>query len=90
VRRAAKVDQNQPAIVEAMRSVGAKVEHTHQIGGGFPDLIVWAKGRTFLAEIKMPGEGLNKQQAEFFASWPGEIHIVRTTEEAIKAVTGDF
>jgi hypothetical protein len=90
LRRAAKADQNQPAIVEAMRSVGAKVLHSHQMGGGFPDLIVWARDRTFLVEVKMPGEKINKLQAEFIATWPGEIHVVRTTEEAIKAVTGDF
>jgi hypothetical protein len=82
------VDQNQPAIVQAMRSVGAKVEHSHQIGGGFPDLIVWAKGRTFLVEVKMPGEKLNKQQVEFVAAWPGELHVVHNEAEAVKAVTG--
>lgn len=82
------MDQNQPAIVQAMRSVGAKVEHCHQIGGGFPDLIVWAKGRTFLVEVKMPGEKLNKQQVEFIATWPGEIHVVHNEAEAIKAATG--
>jgi hypothetical protein len=89
VRRDAKADANQPAVVAALRSVGAKVEHTHQVGGGFPDLVVWARGRTFLAEVKMPGESLNKQQAEFFAAWPGEIHILRTPEEAIKAAIGE-
>ena len=88
MRRAAKVDQNQPAIVQAMRSVGAKVEHSHQIGGGFPDLIVWANGRTFLVEVKMPGEKLNKQQVEFVAAWPGELHVVHNEAEAVKAVTG--
>lgn len=83
------MDQNQPAIVEAMRSIGAKVFHLHQVGGGCPDLLVWAKNRTFLAEVKMPGEPLNKQQVEFVSTWPGEIHVVHTTEEAVRAVVGE-
>ena len=90
MRRAAKVDGNQPEIVEALRRVGAKVLHLHQVGGGCPDLLVWGKGRSFLMEVKQPGENINKLQAEFIATWPGEIHVVRTTEEAIKAVTGDY
>ena len=90
MRRVAKVDGNQPAIVEALRRVGAAVIHLHQVGGGCPDLLVHGRNRTFLLEVKQPGEKINKLQAEFIATWPGEIHVVRTTEEAIKAVTGDF
>ncbi len=39
-RRAAKADANQPAIVAALRRCGFHVAHTHQVGGGFPDLVV--------------------------------------------------
>lgn len=89
MRRAAKVDQNQPEIVKALRDVGAKVHHLHREGGGCPDLLVTTGiKRTFLLEVKMPGETVNKQQAEFIQAWPGEIHIVRTIEEAIAAVVG--
>lgn len=82
------MDENQPEIVEALRKVGAKVVHTHQLGGGFPDLIVWARNRMFLLEIKMPGEPLNKQQVEFIAAWPGEIHVAHSEIEAVEAAIG--
>lgn len=82
------MDKNQPEIVKALRDVGAKVQHLHAVGEGCPDLLVATGKRTFLLEVKMPGENVNKQQAEFIQSWPGEIHIVRTIEEAVAAVVG--
>lgn len=88
MRRAAKVDENQSLIVKALRAIGAAVYPLHRVGGGCPDLLVHGKQRTFLMEIKTRGETINKAQAEFIAKWPGEIHIVYTPEEAIRAVTG--
>lgn len=38
--RAAKVDKNQPEIVEALRAEGAVVQHLHAVGVGCPDLLV--------------------------------------------------
>jgi hypothetical protein len=88
MRRAAKVDASQAAIVETLRSIGAWVRPLHAVGQGFPDLIVWARGRFFLLEVKEPGEKPNKQQAEFMAACPGEIHVARTPEEAVLAAIG--
>lgn len=82
------MDKNQPEIVKALRDVGAKVQHLHGIGGGCPDLLVATKYKTCLLEIKVPGENINALQAEFISVWPGEIHIVRTIEEAVAAVVG--
>ena len=55
-----KVDANQADIVALFRSLGAKVRPTHEIGGGFPDLIVEYRYpsrrtnglKTMLVEIK--------------------------------------
>jgi hypothetical protein len=44
--------------------------------------------RTFLLEVKMPGEKINKLQAEWLAAWPGEVHVVRTPDEALKVLLG--
>jgi hypothetical protein len=85
--RAAKVDANQALIVKALRAIGAAVYPLHRVGHGCPDLLVYGKRRTFLMEIKTRGETINKAQAEFIAKWPGEVHVVYTPEEAIKAVT---
>lgn len=88
MRQAAKADANQPSIVAALRKCGVKVYHTHQIGGGFPDLLVWHRNRYVLLEVKMPGEHPNKEQREFIAACPGEIHCVRSITEALEAVLG--
>lgn len=88
MRRAAKVDSTQAAIVERLRSIGVWVQHLHQVGQGCPDLLVWNRGRYVLVECKSPGEKINKMQAEFIARCPGEIHVVQTPDEAVKAVLG--
>ena len=88
MRRAAKTDASQSAIVERLREIGAWVRPTHQIGQGFPDLLVYARGRLFLIEVKEPGEKLNKLQAAFLEHCPCEVHVVRTPEEAVLAAIG--
>jgi hypothetical protein len=64
------------------------VFHSYELGKGFPDLICWSRGRYVLLECKVPGERINKQQAEFIATCPGEIHVVHSPEEALTAVIG--
>jgi hypothetical protein len=86
--RAKRVDGTQPAIVEALRRIGAWVLHLHEVGKGCPDLLVWNRGRFLMLECKVEGEGPNKLQAEFMAACPGEIHVVRSPEEAVAAVIG--
>ena len=88
-RHAARTDDNQAEVVKRLREF-SRVTPTHQVGGGFPDLVVQFMGRTILMEVKMPGESLNKDQAKFFAEWNGgEIYIVRTPEEALKHLIGE-
>lgn len=88
MRRASKVDSTQGAIVEALRKVGAWVFPLHAVGGGFPDLLVWNRGRYVLVECKAAGD-LNKLQVEFIATCPGEVAVVRSPEEALLAVLGE-
>jgi len=88
VRRAAKTDASQAAIVERLRSIGVWVLHLHAIGKGCPDLLCWHRGRAFLLEVKEPGERPNQMQAEFMAACPMELHIARSPEEAVMAAIG--
>ncbi len=84
MRHAARTDDNQPAVVDALRAIGAKVIYIK-----LPlDLLVWFRGRTLLVEVKDDDGRLTKQQVEFLATWPGEAHVVRGPEEAITAVVG--
>jgi hypothetical protein len=68
MRRAARVDANQEAIVSALRAANAYV----WIIGLPVDLLVGYKGHTFLVELKSgPRKRLTKLQADFFENWSG-------------------
>jgi hypothetical protein len=86
MRRAARIDNNQTLIIDALKKVGVSVE----ILGKPLDLLVCCRGETSLMEIKNPdrSEEWSKDQLEFIARWPGKIHIVRSIKDAIAAVLG--
>jgi hypothetical protein len=92
LRTASRVDANQPAVVKALRAIGASVLHTHQLKNCF-DLLVGYRGRTFLMEVKDPSQPPSARQltpgeAEFRRRWCGTpYHIVHTPDEAIRIVT---
>ena len=90
--RAAKADDNQPEIVQALRAIGASVAHTHMVGRGFPDIAVGYRGLNYLIEIKdgdkQPSKRkLTPQEQEFFDSWRGQVAIAKDAQEAIDIVT---
>lgn len=87
MRRAAKIDENQPEIVNALRKIGASVAITSQLGAGFPDLVVGLRGETFLLEVKTPQGKMTKDEMCFMTEWRGHYMIVRTIEQAIDAIT---
>jgi hypothetical protein len=68
MRRAARVDATQEAIVSALRAAGAYVWVI-----GLPvDLLVGYKGHTFCVEVKSgPRKRLTKLQTDFFENWSG-------------------
>jgi hypothetical protein len=68
MRYAARTDENQAAIVEALRKAGADV----WIIGLPVDLLVGYKGHTFLVEVKNgPKRRLTALQDDFFKNWSG-------------------
>lgn len=86
MRRAAKVDKNQAAIVDALRKLGASVASTAAIGKGFPDLVVGIHGRTFLCEIKdgakpPSARKLTDDQVKFKADWKGDWTLLESIED---------
>lgn len=52
MKRAARIDANQPEIVGAFRDAGWMVHVTSQFGGGFPDLVCARLGRVVFVEVK--------------------------------------
>lgn len=76
MRRAAKVDANQPAIVAALREIGATVQPLHTVGQGCPDLLVGYQGKTLLMEVKdgskpPSARKLTPDQQVWHAGWQG-------------------
>ena len=89
MRRAAKVDENQRAIVKALRAIpGMTVEVGHD------DILVGFKGRTFWFEVKRP-EAVSKRVNEVLASqiteserkrweeWAGHYRIVWSIDQIL-------
>jgi Holliday junction resolvase len=92
MRRAAKIDRNQPEIVKALRAIGCTVAITSAVGQGFPDLVVARSRRNWLIEVKdgrLPPSAreLTADQVEFHARWAGQIDVVNSVDEAITLVT---
>lgn len=87
MRRAAKVDANQEEIVKRLRECSVTVE----IIGKPLDLLVCCRGVTSLMEIKNADgkDALTKDQVNFLSRWPGVVHIVRSPDEAVRAVLGE-
>jgi hypothetical protein len=68
MRLAARVDENQKAIVAALRAVGAYV----WIIGLPVDLLVGYRNHTFLVEIKRDSKAtFTVKQDDFFENWKG-------------------
>jgi Holliday junction resolvase len=92
MRRAAKVDANQPEIVAALRKVGADVQSLAAVGEGVPDLLVGFRGETFLIEVKDGSKApsarqLTDDQIEWHAAWRGgRCVVVNDVVEALAAI----
>jgi len=83
MRRRAKIDGNQTLIVEALRSVGWRVQSTAQIGKGFPDLVISRGHDVRLVEVKQLKGKLTDDQRRFMVQdgWP--VLVIRSVEDAL-------
>lgn len=89
MRKAAKIDDNQKAIVNVLRQIGASVQSLAATGKGCPDLLVGYHGINYLMEIKDGDKVLSKQkltidQEHWHTLWRGSVHIVKSVDEALK------
>lgn len=84
--RNARVDTNQKEIVTKLREQGCTVLSLATIGRGAPDICVGYMGANYLFEIKSTRGKLNEKQIEWFASWRGQVHEVRTLENILKVI----
>lgn len=83
VRRAAKRDATEPAIVEALRRCGWSVQPISVADA--PDLILGKCGRTYLAEVKTAKGRVKPGQAEWHRKWEGaDVVILRSVDDALR------
>jgi len=90
-----RVDENQKSIVSALKAIGACVIDLSGSGGGVMDLLVIYRGKVWMVEVKNPAkpkadQSLTTAQIRVHAEIGragGEVHIVRTINEAIALVT---
>lgn len=91
MRRAAKVDANQDAIVSVLKAWGATVQSLAAIGKGCPDLLVGYRGHTILLEIKdgrkPPSQRqLTEHQQKWMSEWKGGTLAVVTDIQGIETL----
>lgn len=89
MRRAARIDANHVAIVDALRAVGASVQTLS--AKGVPDLLVGWRGRNLLLEVKdcakIPSQQrLTPDQQVWHAAWRGQVTVVNSIDSALKAL----
>lgn len=95
MRRAARIDTNQPEIVQALRDVGASVAITSMVGAGFPDIVVGYRDHNYLIEIKDGSKPpsrrkLTKDEQAFFDTWRGTVYIAKDVDEALEIIGADY
>lgn len=92
MRKRAKIDSNQPEIVEAARKLGATVALLHQLGGGVPDILIGYRGINYLCELKngslSPSRRvLTPDEDKFHTSWKGQICVIESIDDLIKLLS---
>ena len=88
--RIKRVDENQRAIVERFRALGAEVAILSSLGNGVPDLIVChplIPGWQCFVEVKdgnkkPSARRLTPDEERFHARWTGNLVIISSTNEA--------
>lgn len=94
MRMRAKRDDNEAAIVKALRAMGCLVEFIS--GTGIPDLLVWSPFRKciLLLEVKDGDKSparrrLRPEQLAFHTAWAGSgapVHVVESVQQALDVV----
>lgn len=87
MRRAAKRDASEPAIIAALRAIGALVQPLN--GRDIPDLLIGYRGRIGLIEAKSRGGKLEPGQQEFHQQWAAmPVGVAYNADDAIALVRG--
>jgi hypothetical protein len=91
VRRIARVDANQAAIVAGLRAAGCSVLCLHQLGKGVPDIVVGTRRGNLFLEIKdgtkpSASRKLTPDEKAWHAAWRGPREVVSSLQGALAAL----
>lgn len=95
IRRRARIDASQTAIVAELRRIGATVQSIATVGNGCPDLVVGWAGANYLIECKSERARAKKtgkimradeQHENWQDTWRGQVATVYTPHEALQAI----
>ena len=94
MRRAAKIDDNQNEIVQALRQCGASVQTLAAVGQGVPDILIGYRGRNLCVEIKDGSKSPSKRrltadQVMWHRQWKGQVCVVESIDEALELLRLD-
>lgn len=92
MRRRARTDDNQTAIVEALRDIpGVSVAITSALGNGFPDIVVGVGARNYLIEIKDGSKPpsrreLTDDEYDWHERWTGQVDIALCLDDVLEII----
>lgn len=91
MRRASKIDENQPEIVLALRKIGASVQILSAVGDGCVDILVGHVGKNYCLEIKdgnkpPSAQKLTDDQVKWHNEWRGQKAVVNSVKQAFLAI----
>lgn len=84
-----RTDSNHAEIIKALRKIpNLSVFSTHEVGKGFPDIVIGYKGINYLIEIKdgkkpPSARKLTDSEVKFHQDWRGQIKIVNNLDEVL-------
>ena len=84
-----RTDRNHADIINALRKIpNLSVFSTHEVGKGFPDIVIGYKGINYLIEIKdgnkpPSARKLTDAELQFHSNWKGQIKIVNNLDEVL-------
>ena len=84
-----RTDRNHAEIINALRKIpNLSVFSTHEVGKGFPDIVIGYKGINYLIEIKdgnkpPSARKLTDAELQFHSNWKGQIKIVNNFDELL-------
>ena len=86
-----RIDDNQPAIVKALRDIGASVQSLADLGSGCPDILVGYRGKNYTFEIKdwkqPPSKRrLTPHEKRWHQLWGGQVCVIETFDDALKII----